>query len=183
MNEWMFSPEVVSSLKKTWKGWRTMTTTEWSDTSNSQYKYKSRLVGKYKCQQHLCLNSNKIEGISVLETARLSYGPSQNWRTLCEGTNLRFPLTSFGRSSEDQTQWTQDPEMPNLSASQNCKWHSLGKLCPQLFGSIYHVGQSRNNLCILPGLQTAVRVDPQHLRFQHSKHLHNTFSSLSVGRS
>ncbi len=106
MNEWMFSPEVVSSLKKTWKGWGTMTTTERSDTSNSQYKYKSRLVGKNKCQQHLCLNLNKIEEITVLETAGLSYGPSQNWRTLCGGTNLTFPLTSFGQSTEDQTQWT-----------------------------------------------------------------------------
>ncbi len=69
--------------KRLGRYWRTMTTTERSDTSNSQYQYKSRLVGKNKCQQHLCLNWNKIEEISVLETARLSYGPSQNWRTLC----------------------------------------------------------------------------------------------------
>ncbi len=38
---------------------------------------------KINVQQHLCVNSNKIEEISVRETARLSYEPSQNWRTLC----------------------------------------------------------------------------------------------------
>jgi hypothetical protein len=67
-----FSEKDLEGLK------RTMTTIERSDISNSQYKYKSRPVGKNKCQQHLCLNLNKIEEISVLETAGLSYGPSQN---------------------------------------------------------------------------------------------------------
>ncbi len=112
---------------------------------------------------------------SSCDTLKTKKTNSQMWVWTWHSTG------KLGQSCNDQVknQWTQGSRNAwGDSASWN--WHLLGKLSTQLFRCIYHVGQSRNNFSILPGLQPTVRVDPQHLGFQHSKHLHHAFWSPSA---
>lgn len=93
------------------------------------------------------------------------------WHSLASLVNLATTRSRISEQKDPGNAWGD-------SASWN--WHLLGELSTQLFRCIYHVGQSRYNFSILPGLQPTVRVDPQHLGFQHSKHLHQAFWSPSA---
>ncbi len=149
---------------------------------NMKQQRKSRLITKWKLSWLPWIEEETMKFLPELQTHDQAVILSKTKKTNSQMWVWTWHSTGkLGQSCNDQVknQWTQGSRNAwGDSASWN--WHLLGKLSPQLFRCIYHVGQSRNNFSILPGLQPTVRVDPQHLGFQHSKHLHHAFWSPSA---